>query len=188
MEEKRIRFIDSNYHNLFTVPDGGNVVINHFSDGRLVRPCQYIDETHAKIGSMILHICQFAEIMERNGNTYEPEHPETVQNYAIIQRVDFDNRKGIALAYNPKAPDPYVTWVFRERPDATRDYQLGRYCGTLSSAQKSFRERRDAELENGYVKVVYAFDNTAHAPEHPPHKPSKKGVEKQRKTDHEPSR
>lgn len=73
-EGKDIRFIDSHYNDLFRVPDGGCIQI-HYPDETVVKPCKFIDEYHTQIGYNVFHICQFAEIMERNGATYmaEPE-------------------------------------------------------------------------------------------------------------------
>ena len=71
---KDIRFIDSHYKDLFRIPDGGCIQI-HYSDETVVKPCKFIDEYHTQIGTNVFHICQFAEIMERNGASYmaEPE-------------------------------------------------------------------------------------------------------------------
>ena len=71
---KDIRFIDSHYKDLFRVPDGGCIQI-HYPDETVVKPCKFIDEYHTQIGNNVFHICQFAEIMERNGASYmaEPE-------------------------------------------------------------------------------------------------------------------
>ena len=71
---KDIRFIDSHYKDLFRIPDGGCVQI-HYPDETVVKPCKFIDEYHTQVGYNVFHICQFAEIMERNGATYmaEPE-------------------------------------------------------------------------------------------------------------------
>ena len=71
---KDIRFIDSHYKDLFRIPDGGCIQI-HYPDETVVKPCKFIDEYHTQIGTMVFHICQFAEIMERNGASYmaEPE-------------------------------------------------------------------------------------------------------------------
>lgn len=78
---KDIRFIDSHYKDLFRLPDGGSIRIT-FSDGEsAVRKCSYIDEYHTLIGNNVFHICQFAELMERNGSTYQPE-PEPEQMVA----------------------------------------------------------------------------------------------------------
>jgi len=71
---KDIRFIDSHYKDLFRVPDGGCIQI-HYPDETVIKPCKFIDEYHTQIGYNVFHICQFAEIMERNGASYmaEPE-------------------------------------------------------------------------------------------------------------------
>lgn len=71
-KEKMIRFIDSKYNTLFTIPDGGNIEVT-FSDGsRAVRKCTYIDDYHTKIGHMVFHVCEFAEKMEQQGAKYIP--------------------------------------------------------------------------------------------------------------------
>ena len=77
---KDIRFIDSNYKDLFRIPDGGCIQI-HYPDETVVKPCTFIDEYHTQIGYIVFHICQFAEIMERNGASYMPE-PEIVGDEA----------------------------------------------------------------------------------------------------------
>ena len=64
---KKIRFITSNYKDLFEINDGDEV-ITEFSDGFVDRTvCKYIDETHFYYGDICHHICQFAEDMERYG-------------------------------------------------------------------------------------------------------------------------
>ena len=73
---REIRFIDSRYHPLFSVPDGGNIVRTNLNGQQDVLRCEYVDETHAKIGgSAIYHICQFAELQEQTGAVYAPEFP-----------------------------------------------------------------------------------------------------------------
>mgnify|MGYP000146429029 CR=1 FL=1 len=69
---KDIRFIDSHYKDLFRVPDGGCIQI-HYPDETLVKPCKFIDEYHTQIGTNVFHICQFAEVMERNHADFYPE-------------------------------------------------------------------------------------------------------------------
>lgn len=74
MEEakKGIRFIDPHYREQFRIPDGDKVLIT-LSDGeKLLRPCRYIDEAHLEVGRNLYHICEFAERMERAGNTVIP--------------------------------------------------------------------------------------------------------------------
>ena len=72
---REIRFIDAFYHDLFKIPDHSNIVISYLDGGKRCVPCEYIDDTHVDIDGTAFHICQFAELMMRNGATYEPEHP-----------------------------------------------------------------------------------------------------------------
>lgn len=70
--EKGIRFIDSSYNELFHIADGEKITITDAMGEKSERTCRYIDEYHTEIGSHLFHICQFAELMERNGSTYAP--------------------------------------------------------------------------------------------------------------------
>lgn len=70
-----IRFIDSGYNELFRLPDGEQITITLSTDEKLDRTCRYIDEAHVEVGNNLYHICEFAELMERNGNTYAPKEP-----------------------------------------------------------------------------------------------------------------
>ena len=70
--EKGIRFITPDYKEVFRIPDGDQIRIMR-SDGTMDdRTCRYIDDYHLEVGTDIFHICQFAEIMNRNGNTVLP--------------------------------------------------------------------------------------------------------------------
>ena len=77
--EKGIRFINSRYNELFRIEDGEKIKIRYSDGGEQERVCRYIDEYHTEVGNNLYHICQFAEIMERNGSEYTPVEPETVQ-------------------------------------------------------------------------------------------------------------
>ena len=77
--EKGIRFINSRYDELFRIEDGEKITITHADGEKQERACRYIDEYHTEIGSSLYHICQFAELMERNGSVYAPAEPETRQ-------------------------------------------------------------------------------------------------------------
>lgn len=68
---KEIRFIDSRYHELFRIKDGDAVKITRFDGEVFVKDCRFIDDCHLYIGNDAYHICEFAELMERNGNKYE---------------------------------------------------------------------------------------------------------------------
>ena len=75
---KTIRFIDSEYRELFCIPDGCSIKVTYPpGDGRapITRACKFLDEVHFQTlgsGGDSYHINQFAEIMERIGATYEP--------------------------------------------------------------------------------------------------------------------
>lgn len=85
---KEIRFIDSHYQEKFRIPDGGKITITTAWGERHEKLCRYIDEYHTQIGSLIYHICQFAECMERNGSTYEPktEEPQKAPKKKVHER------------------------------------------------------------------------------------------------------
>lgn len=74
--KKGIRFITPDYQERFRIPDGDMIRIiqpdGQYSD----RVCRYIDEAHFELDgdgwNNLLHICQFAEQMERCLNTVIP--------------------------------------------------------------------------------------------------------------------
>lgn len=73
--EKGIRFITPHYKEKFRIEDGDMVRIRRFDGSTIDRVCRYIDECHLEVGSgwdSLYHICQFAELMERNGNSVIP--------------------------------------------------------------------------------------------------------------------
>ena len=70
--QKGIRFIDSHYHEKFRIADGESVRITRADGTWRDEPCRYIDEYHLEVGSNLYHICEFAELMEHNGNTVIP--------------------------------------------------------------------------------------------------------------------
>ena len=70
--EKGIRFITPNYKEKFRIADGDKVRIRRFDGSSIDRVSRYIDECHVEIGNELYHICQFAEIMERNGHSVIP--------------------------------------------------------------------------------------------------------------------
>ena len=71
-KNKEIRFIDSDYNELFRIKDGEYITVTT-PNGVTERRCKYIDEYHTQIGYNTFHICEFAELMERGGSTYRPK-------------------------------------------------------------------------------------------------------------------
>ena len=72
---RQIRFTDSSYNELFRVPDGGNIVITYSDGSQASARCEYIEDYHFTLNGECYHICQFAELMKRNGASYAPEDP-----------------------------------------------------------------------------------------------------------------
>ena len=79
-EGKDIRFINSQYQDLFRIPDGGCIQVD-YPDETVVRPCTFIDEYHTMVGNNVFHICEFAERMEHIGANYQAE-PEIMGDEA----------------------------------------------------------------------------------------------------------
>ncbi len=74
--EKGIRFINSKYKEMFRIPDGSSIVITSARGEKTEKICRYIDECHMEMGRNLFHICEFAELMERNGASYKPKQKE----------------------------------------------------------------------------------------------------------------
>ena len=94
--EHSIRFITTDYEELFRIPDGGTVLVT-FPDRQFAEKCSYIDDYHMKVGNSVYHICQYAEILKQNGGHCAPE-PETERakaawqlghrEYLMLERTD----------------------------------------------------------------------------------------------------
>lgn len=84
-----IRFINSSYKELFRIPDGEKIIIKLNNGEKLERTCRYIDDYHLEVGNDLFHICEFAERMEQNGNTYEPKNnPLPELCYSTVPSTD----------------------------------------------------------------------------------------------------
>ena len=72
---KDIRLINSHYDDLYRIPDGGVVQVD-YPDGRsFTARVEHLDDYHFDMGGLgnVFHICQFAEVMERNHADFYPE-------------------------------------------------------------------------------------------------------------------
>lgn len=70
--ERGIRFITPNYRERFRIPDGDTIRIQHRDGSCRDFVCRYIDEAHLEVGNNLYHICQLAELMQRQGSTIIP--------------------------------------------------------------------------------------------------------------------
>lgn len=71
-EKKSIRFIDSNYKELFRIPDGGMIKMSCGNGDVNYAVCRYLDDYHTEIDGQCFHICEFAERMEKCGIICSP--------------------------------------------------------------------------------------------------------------------
>ena len=75
MLPKDIRLINSHYDDLYRIPDGGVIQVD-YPDGRsFTARVEHLDDYHFDMGGLgnVFHICQFAEVMERNHADFYPE-------------------------------------------------------------------------------------------------------------------
>lgn len=93
--EKGIRFIDSRYNEKFRLEDGDEIIIKSTEEKDTVRDapakytCRYIDDYHFEYGRNLRHICEFAELCERTGNTVIPLRASLPnQCYIYVQTVN----------------------------------------------------------------------------------------------------
>ena len=72
---------------------------------------------------------------------------DIVQNYTVIQAVLFDNNVGFALAHNPNAVSPYVTWrMFND--SGKLDYEWGNYVDSEENAVADYISRYEDYIED----------------------------------------
>lgn len=104
MSDKEIRFIDSRYNTLFTIPDGRKITITYSDGEKAERECKYIDDYHAYIGNRCFHICEFAELMERNGNKYEPTDRKSL-DYGCTEKTMHGLKQACGIGKKKHEPE-----------------------------------------------------------------------------------
>ena len=80
-----IRFIDSDYNELFRIPDGGKIRVTYLGGEKAEHTCRYIDDYHVEVGSgncNLFHVGEYAKRMAMRGAIIEPvisspEHSKT---------------------------------------------------------------------------------------------------------------
>lgn len=78
--------------------------------------------------------------MEMEENMSDNPSKEKVHGYEIKRSILFENDRGFALAENPNAPQPFVTWQFTEE-NGKRDYYWGHYTINADTAAKDYEAR-----------------------------------------------
>lgn len=121
--DKQIRFIDSSYNELFTIPDGGHIFIIDKNGKSMKADCKYIDERHTEIDGKKYNNLQWARLMERNEKISSPiDNLETSVNW-------FRNKLFVKKNYDVVNQDKFfkTDYGFEEiyyNPDSTAGGQL----------------------------------------------------------------
>lgn len=157
-----VRFIDSQYNELFRVPNGGIVQINYPDGRQYAKKVEYLDDFHMKIGSSIRHICEFAELSARSHANVEPE-PLTQNDfrawnleYDFYLTVQSDNgewkyslyRGNCQLLEQGTVGDPDLT-IEEVRDEVLDAHHLdGKECRALSAEEFALKlaEREDMQM------------------------------------------
>ena len=121
--DKEIKFIDSSYNELFTVPDGGEIFIIDKNGDSIKAKCEYVDESHTKIDGKRYNMLSWARLMDRNEKISSPiDNLETSVNW-------FTNKLFVKKNYDVVNQDKFfkTDYGFEEiyyNPDSTAGGQL----------------------------------------------------------------
>lgn len=164
-EKKYIQFIDSDYNTLFYLPDGGRIKVTRYDGAQFERTCKFLDECHTSVNGECFHICQWAEIMERNGNKYEPldyiTDPEfypkryLTPTSAALRPPYFilDTTREYGFGYSPGSKREYRYCIF----DLTPEKRRGEFTtGTFRLYGGSLKDLRpkDYGFDTAKIKAV----------------------------------
>ncbi len=112
---KGINFIYPNYSLKFNLEDGDHIVVRYADGTDMVQDCRYIDQYHFQIGNLTFHICQYAELLERNGATVIPYRDSLPDKcYVYVDTRDI-------YAIVTKGKDGYEPFEQAKYPDKERN-------------------------------------------------------------------
>lgn len=130
-DKKYIRFLDPHtYQDMFLLEDGKKLLFHDSYDHTdKAVTCEYIDPYHFYYGSHVFHIDQFAEVMQRNGHTYDPLNYVTdfTPYHAIIADRSLKGEDGKHIRYHVlsvQGKDPYHSAGIAFCPEAAEDRQI----------------------------------------------------------------
>lgn len=131
-DKNYIRFLAPNtYQDMFLLEDGKKLLFHDSYDHTdKTFTCKYIDPYHFYFGSNVFHIYQFAEVMQRNGHTYDRLNYVTdfTPYRAIIADRNLKDKDGNHIRYHVLAvqggKDPYHSAGIAFCPEAPEDRQI----------------------------------------------------------------
>ena len=176
MDEKdhSIRFINSNYDTLFRIPDGGIVEVR-FPDRAFSAKCEYLDDYHTMVGDTVFHICEFAEMVERQGGSVRPEPKTTLdkaawqlahREYLMVERTDSGFRYELLTKQFASTVQGQV-----DRPGWTMNQAREYILDTLNMTRRNRRavpfEEVKASAKEAAASVLGQLNDLKNRPEPP---------------------
>lgn len=160
-----IRFITPGYKELFRIPDGDHIRILCSDGSHMDRSCRYIDEYHVEIGSdwdNLYHICQFAEMMERNGNAVIPLRSSLpVQCFSVLPASGelillTRGEKGYNPCYDFSTPDAQQNREFADdrnvKNGVTKAQEAAMFAGSMFGWQTPAADPRNYDEQGQPIK------------------------------------
>ena len=160
-----IRFIKPGYKELFRIPDGDHIRILCSDGSHMDRSCRYIDEYHVEIGSdwdNLYHICQFAEMMERNGNAVIPLRSSLpVQCFSVLPSSGelillTRGEKGYSPCYDFSTPDAQQNREFADdrnvKNGVTKAQEAAMLAGSMFGWQTPAADPRNYDGQGQPIK------------------------------------
>lgn len=119
-DPKFIRFITPRYEDVFSIPDGEQVLLCYTDGTKEAFVCKYLDEYHFMLGWRAYHICEFAERMQSNGTTVLPFPEKRV----IWSNIDLDLKdwiKDFQADYPDLTEDDYYAMMIERNGEYLSD-------------------------------------------------------------------
>ena len=174
MENKDIRFIDSHYNELFRIEDGRNIIVNVYNGSQKEYTCKYLDDYHFEISGHCYHICEFAELMERNGNTYRPKDAPSYSlekvsqdefDYMFAPKDENTNRGCICYIrgyFDNSIDERFTASCMLENRETYQKYHTDDFRRECDNIINYFRFQSDTPILKSRGKMSnYAYDSNA---------------------------
>lgn len=135
--KRGIQFVDTHYKEKFRLYDGDQIVITGEPNEFTVRDipsrydCRYIDDYHFEYGPNIRHICEFAELLERNGYSVIPMRASLPEKAYVYVETEYK------IGYVKKGESGYypLDMSFRVKSDALEYVETNNQKLGISNAQ-----------------------------------------------------
>ncbi len=175
MDNKEIRFIDSNYNELFRIPDGGKICITSQDGTEVIRECKYIDDYHFQTDTLtVFHICQFAEIQEKHGGRYRPYDAPSYMlekinqsEFEFMYRLEDENQNRGCICYvrgyfDNSVDERLQTESMLENKDNYKQYKTSDFSRECDNIINYLRFQSDTPVLKSRIKMHnIAYDANA---------------------------